>query len=71
MSNICIEKAEKDEKKKVADHFTSQLKNSGYGRKMSREIVVAGILGWLRKIRRRKEEGRGFYRGLKVRSQRK
>ena len=29
MSNICIEKAEKDEKKKVADHFTSQLKKLG------------------------------------------
>ena len=65
LSNICIDKAEAGEKRKVADHFTSQLKNSGYGRRMSREIVVAGILGWLRKIRRRKEEGRGFYRGAK------
>ena len=32
---------------------------------MSREIVVSGILGWMRKIRRRKEEGKDFYRGAK------
>ena len=55
MSNICIEKADPEEKIKVADHFTNQLKNSGYGRKMSRDIVVAGLLGWMRKIRRIKE----------------
>ena len=45
------------------DHMTTQLKGSGYTRRQSREIIVAGMLGWMRKRRRRQAEGRDFYRG--------
>ena len=75
MSNICVDKNLEEEKMKVIDHYTNQLKNSGYERRTCREIVVSGILGWTRKIRRRKEEGRDFYRGarstLKLRMRKK
>ena len=65
MSNIYVEKNSEEEKIRVTDHFTNQLKNSGYDRRTSREIVVSGILGWTRKVRRRKEEGKDFYRGAR------
>ena len=38
------------------------MKTSGYQRRKSREIIVSGVLGWLRKRRRREEQGLGFYR---------
>ena len=48
LSNINIEKVEEGEVTRVVDHMTSQLKGSGYDRKKSREVVIAGMLGWLR-----------------------
>ena len=63
LSNINIEKAEEDEKVNVVEHYTKQLKTSGYDRNKSREIVVSGLVGWMRKRKRREQEGKGFYRG--------
>ena len=63
LSNIKLEQAEEGEVVKVINQFTSQLRTSGYERKKSREIVVAGVTGWRKKIERRKEQGIGFYRG--------
>ena len=65
LSSINLERAEEGEVERVVEHFTVQLKTSGYARKAAREIVVAGVLGWLRKRRRRKELGISFYRGAK------
>ena len=46
----------------IIETLIQELKNSGYNRKYSREIVVSGILGWKRKIARRIQEGKPFYR---------
>ena len=42
----------------IIETLIQELKNSGYNRKYSREIVVSGILGWKRKIARRIQEGK-------------
>ena len=47
---------------RIIDHYTSQLKGSGYDRRRSREIVVSGVPGWIRKRKRREEQGLSFYR---------
>ena len=47
----------------IVDKFTKQLKNSGYDRKKTRDIVVSGLLGFERKVERRKAAGEDFYRG--------
>ena len=41
LSNTNIEKPNVDEQTSIIETFTQQLKSSGYGRKMSREIVFA------------------------------
>ena len=58
-----MEMVEEGEVKKVVDQFTCQLKTSGYDRKKSREIVTSGVLGWIRKRKRRSDKGQQFYRG--------
>ena len=63
LSIIKMEQVEEGEEEKVIDQFTGQLKTSGYGRKKSREIVVSGVLGWIRKRKRRLEKHGSFYRG--------
>ena len=35
---------------RITEVFIQELKNSGYERKCSREIVVSGILGWRREL---------------------
>ena len=47
---------------RITEVFIQELKNSGYERKCSRETVVSGVLGWKRKLQRRKDEGKPFYR---------
>ena len=39
---------------KITETFIQELRNSGYNRKNTKEIVVCGILGWKRKIQRGK-----------------
>ena len=45
----------------VTEHYISQLKNSGYSRKQAREVVICGMVGWLRKLERREKQGQGQY----------
>ena len=61
MSNVC-EKIEESEKIEIIDHYTKQLKNSGYSWAQSKEVVICGLRGFKNKCERRKKEGRGFYR---------
>ena len=62
MSNINIERMEDGELERVTDHYTKQLKGSGYTRSECKEIIVSGALNWKRRHRRRKEENKDFYR---------
>ena len=52
----------RQEKVAIVDHYTKQLINSGYDRKMCREIVVCGLKGMRTKVLRRKKAGEKFYR---------
>ena len=65
LSNTNNELVDKTEQHNIIEKFIQQLKSSGYERKASREIVISGILGWKRKIARRKKEGTNFYRSAK------
>ena len=64
-----------EEKIRVLDHYTAQLKNSGYTGSESKEIVQNGVLGWKRRKERREAAGQGFYRSaestLQLRSKRR
>ena len=46
----------------IVENFTRQLKNSGWGRKEAREMVVSGFKGWRRRLEKRMEEGASQYR---------
>ena len=63
LSNVKIEQAEEGEVEKVIEQYTKQLKTSGYDRKKCREVVTSGVVGWIRKRRRREDQGMSFYRG--------
>ena len=56
LSNMNVDRMPEEEKIRVTDKFTQQLKNSGYGRQECREIVVSGVKSWLRRHKRRREE---------------
>ena len=60
LSNIHREVV-KEELEPVTEHYISQLKNSGYDRKQAREVIVCGMVGWLRKLERREKRGQGQY----------
>ena len=62
LSNINIERMEEGELERVTNHYTKQLKGSGYTRNECREIIVSGALGWKRRMARRLEENKEFYR---------
>ena len=65
LSNCHIEGTTIQEKVRVVEDFTRQLKNSGFSRSESREMVISGIKGWLRKQARRRREGQPFYRSAR------
>ena len=46
----------------IVETLIQELKIYGYDRKSPREIIVSGVLGWKRKIARRKQENKPFYR---------
>ena len=48
----------REEIEAVLEKFIHQLKNSGYSRKQAKEIVVCGVAGWRRKLKRRQKEGK-------------
>ena len=50
-----------EEIEEVTEHYISQLKNSGYQRKEAKEVIVCGIVGWRRKLERRRKNGQNQY----------
>ena len=60
LSNVCGA-VEFKETIWVIDHYSKQLKNSGYGWVQSRE-VTCGLKGYKNKCERRKKAGDDFYR---------
>ena len=65
LSNTNHEEPNTQEVLDIIETYTQQLKSSGYERGSAREAVVSGVLGWLRKIERRKKEKTPFYRSAK------
>ena len=65
LSNTNHEETNPQEVLQVIETYTQQLKSSGYERGCAREAVTSGVLGWLRKIERRKKEGTPFYRSAR------
>ena len=63
LSNMNAEKVDDGEKIAIVEHFTTQLKTSGYDRRQAREVVMSGIKGWMNRRERRKKLGQEFYRG--------
>ena len=54
--NTDVERPEdevEDEVTVVIEHYTTQLKNSGWNVKEAREMVVSGYIGWKRRLARR------------------
>ena len=51
-----------EEMPQIIEHFTTQLKTSGYDRRLAKDIISCGVVGYRRKVMRRDREGRGFYR---------
>lgn len=64
MSNVC-EDIDPSEKIAIVDHYTKQLKNSGYSWLQAKEVVTCGLEGFRNKCERRKKEGGNFYRNAK------
>lgn len=62
MSNINKDGTDNKEKCRVVEEFTTEMKNSGWDREATREIVVSGLLGWTRKHDRREKDQLDFYR---------
>ena len=50
------------EVEETIEQFTRQTKNSGWDVREAREMVVSGYAGWIRRKRRRLEEGSEIYR---------
>ena len=61
MSNVS-DRIGQEERVKLVNEFTRELKNSGYTRRRAREIVVCGLLGVEGKKLRRARQGQKFYR---------
>ena len=64
LSNVNHHKIPKEEISGIMEVFIREMKTSGYERSETREVVVCGITGWQRKVKRREEEGR-FYRSAR------
>ena len=57
---VMDDKLDKIEQVGVVDHFTSQLKNSGYSYKEAREIIISALKGITRKRENRKGETKRY-----------
>ena len=66
LSNIQEGVVSHEEVKEILEQFIREIKNSGYNCKEAREIIMSSIRGWRRRGEKRKREGRGFYRQLKL-----
>ena len=61
---------EKEEIIGVMETLIRELKTSGYNRGEAKEIVVGGMTGWQRKMKRREEEGSIYRSASSTMSQR-
>ena len=61
LSNVCGS-VEFKETIGVIDHYSKQLKNSGYGWEQAREVVICGLKGYKNKCERRQKAGDNFDR---------
>ena len=57
---VMDDKLEISEQVEVVDHFSSQLKNSGYSYKEAREITICALKGIIRKRENRKGETKRY-----------
>ena len=55
-----------EEKNRIVNVYTQQLKNSGYNWKQTRDIIISGLKGHERREKRRKEKGLPKYRSGKM-----
>ena len=55
LSNIDHQNVGRSEVEEILENMIVQMKTSGYNRKETREAIVSGVLGWKRKIERRKK----------------
>ena len=60
LSNVHREVVE-SEIEDIIEHYTTQLKNSGYTRGQAKEIIVCGVVGWRRKLERRSKNNQKQY----------
>ena len=60
--NVDEERVGEEEVTKIIEHFTKQLKNSGWTRREARETVVSGYVGWRRRILRREDTNQEVYK---------
>ena len=52
-----------EEVSRIMENFTRQCKNSGWGRREIKEMIISGYTGWQRRLERRKEQCGQEYRG--------
>ena len=57
LSKINHKSIEQSEITAVVEQFSQEMKVSGYDRVETREVVVSGLIGWKRKMKRREDEG--------------
>ena len=57
-----MEELGEEERVRVVDGYATKLLNSGYRREKVVQILVAGIRGFRRKVRRCKDSGTKLYR---------
>ena len=62
LTKVNIGKVEKMEVVKVMDNMTYEMKNSGYDRKETLEVIKSGMIGWLRKLKRCETNNNAFYK---------
>ena len=58
LSNTDFKLSNLDEKIKVIDQYTAELKKSEYSRLETKEIIISGIKGWKKKMSSREQKGK-------------
>ena len=66
MSNVKIEDVGQEDKNKIVEEFTQELKCSGYTFTMAKTITQSGLKGWMTRRRNREKNGQEFYRTAKA-----
>ena len=66
MSNVKIEDVGQDEKNRIVEQFTQELKSSGYTFSLAKNIVQSGLKGWITRRKNREKNGQEFYRTAKA-----